>query len=90
MDNVILWLIIIAFYTPLHFGLPQLVIFLLGDKELIEQKPDMKRALWDSFLSLVIAFTLAIYLVSLDYLTLAMMILLLSMPFPVIRYLFRK
>ncbi|NNJ72262.1 MAG: hypothetical protein HKP09_03670 [Enterobacterales bacterium] len=90
MDNIIVWLIIISFYTPLHFGLPVLVLVLSGDDSFVEQKPKIKSSLLDSLISLVIAFSVAILLVVNDYMTWAMLCLLIAIAFPVIRIFIRR
>jgi len=85
MDNIVVWIIIIAFYAPLHFLLPILVVFIVGKETEVSNKDTIKKVLLDALGSLVAAFTFAILLVSQDLMQWAMLVLILSMPFPFIR-----
>jgi hypothetical protein len=85
MDNLVTWLIIIAFYAPLHFLLPVLFLFITGTESEEVRKGLMRRALLDSTLSMVGAFAIVIYLVGQEMMSAAMLILLLSMLYPFIR-----
>jgi hypothetical protein len=82
MDNLVVWLIIIAFYAPLHYLLPVMVLFITGRESDDVRKRLMKRALIDSSLSMVGAFVIVIYLVEQAFMTTAMLILLVSMLYP--------
>ena len=84
MDNLLVWLIIIAFYAPLHYLLPVLVLFITGRESEDVRKGLIRRALIDSTLSMVAAFAIVIYLVEREMMSTAMMILLLSMFYPFI------
>jgi hydrogenase-4 membrane subunit HyfE len=85
MDQTILWIIIIAFYAPLHYMLPVLILFITGNEPEDRRKALIRGALIDSTVSMVIAFTLAIALVQMDLMIWAMLVLLLSMPLPFVR-----
>lgn len=85
MDTVIVWIIIIAFYAPLHFLLPVLILFITGNETEDVRKRLIRRALMDSALSLVVAFAVAIGLVMQDLMFIAMLVLLVSMFIPFIR-----
>jgi len=84
MDNLVVWTIIIAFYAPLHYLLPVLVLFITGRESDKVRKRLIRRALIDSTLSMVAAFATVIYLVEQQLMSMAMLILLLSMPYPFI------
>ena len=84
MDNLVVWLIIIAFYAPLHYLLPVVFLVITGrESEALRQRL-IRRALIDSTLSLVGAFVIVIYLAEQRMMSTAMLILLLSMPYPFI------
>lgn len=84
MNNLIVWSIIIAFYAPLHYLLPVLVLFITGrESEAVRQRL-IRRALIDSTLSLIGAFAVVIYTVQQQMMSTAMLILLLSMLYPFI------
>ena len=84
MDNLIVWLIIIAFYAPLHYLLPVLVLFITGRESDATRMALIRRALIDATLSMVLAFAIVIYLVGEQMMSVAMLILLLSMLYPFI------
>jgi hypothetical protein len=85
MDNIVVWIIIIAFYAPLHFMLPVLILFITGKENESTRKALIRQALLDSGLSMLVAFALAIILVQSGYMNWAMLALLVSMPMPFIR-----
>ena len=85
MSDTIVWIIIIAFYAPLHYMLPVLILFITGEESSAERKQMIQRALVDSTLSMVLAFVCAIVLAQMDLLIWAMLVLLLSMPIPFLR-----
>ena len=87
MDDTIIWIIIIAFYAPLHFMLPVLFLFIVGDETEAVRKQLIRRALIDAALSMVVAFALAILLVNNSQIGLAMVVLILFMLAPFIRIL---
>ena len=87
MDDPIIWIIIIAFYAPLHFMLPVLFLFIVGDETEAVRKLLIRRALIDAALSMVVAFALAIMLVNNSQIALAMVVLILFMLAPFIRIL---
>ena len=87
MDDTIIWIIIIAFYAPLHFMLPVLFLFIVGDETEAVRKQLIRRALIDAALSMVVAFALAILLVNNSQIALAMVVLILFMLAPFIRIL---
>jgi hypothetical protein len=84
MDNLVVWLIIVAFYAPLHYLLPVLILFITGTESEEARKDLIRRALIDSTLSMVTAFAVVIYLVGQERMSAAMLILLLSMLYPFI------
>ena len=84
MDTLVVWLIIVAFYAPLHYLLPVLVLFITGRESDDVRKRLIRRALIDSTLSMVGAFAIVIYLVEQQMMTAAMLTLLLSMLYPFI------
>ena len=85
MSDTIVWIIIIAFYAPLHYMLPLLILFITGNESDATRKTLIRRAVIDSTLSMILAFALAILLVSNGLITWAMLVMLLSMPTPFIR-----
>ncbi len=87
MDDTIIWIIIIAFYAPLHFMLPVLFLFIVGDEAEAVRKQLIRSALIDAALSMVVAFALAIMLVNNSQIALAMVVLILFMLAPFIRIL---
>ena len=82
MDNLVVWLIIIAFYAPLHYLLPMLLLFITGTESETVRKRLIRRALIDSTLSMIMAFIIVIHLVEQGMMSLAMLVLLLSMGYP--------
>ena len=91
MNDTIVWIIIIAFYAPLHYVLPILILFITGNETEAERKTLIRNAIIDSSLSMLLAFIAAIILAKMDLLIWAMLALLISMPTPFIRILrYRK
>lgn len=91
MNDTVAWIIIIAFYAPLHYVLPVLILFITGQESESERKTLIRGALIDSTLSMTLAFIIAIILAQMGLLIWAMLALLLSMPAPFIRILrYRK
>ena len=84
MDSLIVWLIIVAFYAPLHYLLPVLILFITGTETNEVRKGLIRRALIDATLSMIAAFAVVIYLVGQGMMSLAMLILLLSMLYPLV------
>ena len=84
MDILVVWLIIMAFYAPLHYLLPVMVLFITGRESEAVRRSLIRRALLDSSLSMVGAFTIVIYLAEQGKISAAMLILLLSMGYPFI------
>ena len=87
MNDPVIWIIIIAFYAPLHFMLPVLFLFIVGDETETVRKQLIRSALIDAALSMVVAFALAIMLVNNSQIALAMVVLILFMLVPFIRIL---
>ena len=87
MDDPVIWIIIIAFYAPLHFMLPVLFLFIVGDETEVVRKQLIRSAVIDAALSMAVAFALAILLVSHSQIALAMVVLVLFMLAPFIRIL---
>ena len=85
MDDPVIWIIIIAFYAPLHFMLPVLFLFIVGDETESVRKRLIRSALIDAALSMVVAFALAKILVNYEQIALAMVILILFMAVPFVR-----
>ncbi|MGB5453090.1 MAG: hypothetical protein WBM71_00010 [Sedimenticolaceae bacterium] len=85
MDEIIVWAVIIAFYAPLHYLLPVLILFITGTEPEKARKDLIRRALIDSTLSMVTAFVVVIYFVGQEMMSAAMLILLASMFYPFIR-----
>jgi hypothetical protein len=85
MDDIIVWIIIAAFYAPLHFLLPVLVLFITGSESEPVRRRLIRGALVDSTVSMALAFLIVILLVQQGWMTAAMLILLLSMSAPFLR-----
>ncbi|MCB1800987.1 MAG: hypothetical protein KDI82_04790 [Gammaproteobacteria bacterium] len=85
MDDVIVWIIIVGFYAPLHYLLPQLILFMTGGESPAQRRTRMRRAVIDSTWSMVVAFGLVIALTRQQRMLPAMLILLLSMTLPLLR-----
>lgn len=85
MDDPVIWIIIIAFYAPLHFMLPVLFLFIVGGETETVRKQLIRRALIDAALSMVVAFSIAILLVNNSQIGFAMVVLILFMLAPFIR-----
>ena len=84
MDDIVVWLIIIGFYAPLHFAMPVLVLFITGRESEAVRKRLIRRALLDAAVSMAAAFTVVILLMSRGAISAAMLVLLLSMLYPFI------
>jgi len=87
MDDAIVWIIIIAFYAPLHYLLPVLVLFITGTEADEVRWRLIRGALVDSSLSMCMAFAVVIALFNAGWIFTAMLILLLSMFYPFVRIL---
>ena len=87
MNDPIIWIIIIAFYAPLHFMLPVLLLFIVGNESETVRKQLIRKALIDAALSMVVAFIIAIMFVNYDQIALAMVALIIFMLIPFIRIL---
>lgn len=87
MNDPIIWIIIIAFYAPLHFMLPVLFLFIVGDEAVTVRKRLIRHAVIDATWSMVVAFLLAIIFVNYEQIALAMVVLILFMLVPFIRIL---
>lgn len=85
MDDTIVWIIIMAFYAPLHYLLPVLILFITGSEPESVRKRLIRNALVDSTLSMVLAFAIVITLASSGRMFVAMLILMLSMFYPFVR-----
>jgi uncharacterized membrane protein YesL len=85
VDDPVIWIIIIAFYAPLHFMLPVLFLFIVGHESEGDRKQMIRRALIDAAISMVVAFALAIILVNNDKVGLAMVALIMFMTVPFMR-----
>ncbi len=80
MNDPIVWIIIAAFYAPLHYLLPILTVAISAPDD-PSRKTGIKSALIDATLSMLIAFALVIWLAR-DHMSAAMAILFLSMLVP--------
>ena len=78
MTDVTVWIIIIAFYAPLHYLGPTLVAFITGTEEQAERKSLIIAVLIDCTLSLAIGFSIVIWLIA-DHLQGAMLVMFLSL-----------
>jgi fatty acid desaturase len=85
MNDFIIWIIIIAFYAPLHYSLPVIILFITGNESEQVRSRLIRRALLDSTLSMILAFVCAVILVQMDQMIWAMLALLVSMPLPFVR-----
>lgn len=85
MNDPVIWIIIIAFYAPLHFMLPVLFLLIVGHETETMRQQLIRRALIDAALSMAVAFVLAIMLVNYDQIALAMVTLMLFMLVPFVR-----
>ncbi|KHF25143.1 hypothetical protein [Solemya velum gill symbiont] len=85
MNDIITWIIIAAFYAPLHYLLPVLFLFITGEEAESVRKQLIHAAILDSTLSMVIAFAVVILLFNKEMISIAMLILLLSMFYPFVR-----
>lgn len=91
MDDWIVWIIIIAFYAPLHYLLPVLILFITGKESEEQRKQLIRSALIDSTISMVVAFCIVILLANAGWMLVAMLFMLISMFYPLARILrFRK
>lgn len=82
MDNVIVWIIIAAFYAPLHFIPPILLVVFKSPVE--QRRSSMMHSAIDCAVSMLLAFGLVFYF-GVDQIMLAMVILLLALLLPYIR-----
>ena len=85
VEDPIIWIIIIAFYAPLHFMLPVLFLFIVGHETETLRKEMIRSAVIDAAISMIVAFAIAILLVNYDHIALAMVVLILFMIAPFIR-----
>lgn len=85
MSDPIVWIIIFVFYAPLHFMLPVLFLFIVGNEADDDRKRMIQRTLIDAAISMAIAFALAILLVYLGYVAVGMVVLILFMAAPFVR-----
>ncbi|MGF1547614.1 MAG: hypothetical protein ACFCUG_09820 [Thiotrichales bacterium] len=85
MNDVVVWVIIIAFYAPLHYLLPVGFLFVTGSEDDGTRRRLIKSTLIDSTVSMVVAFAVVIALVTGGYLVGAMAVLLVSIFSPFIR-----
>lgn len=85
MDTTVTWIIIALFYAPLHYLVPALVVLIRsGDAE---RHANLRHAVLDCTLSMLVSFSLVIWLVGQQRITAAMLVLLLSMALPYVRIL---
>ena len=85
--DALTWVIIAAFYAPLHYLVPLLVtVFRSSDRE---RRAHLRRTAIDCTLSMALGFVLVIWLAR-DRLQLAMLILFVSMLLPYVRLLLAR
>lgn len=87
MSDITVWIIVIAFYAPLHYLLPVLFLFITGEESESVRKRLIRSAVLDATLSMLLAFSVAIALVQLGWIGTAMLVLLASMLLPFARIL---
>lgn len=80
MNDPTTWIIIALFYAPLHYLGPVLLVFVRSDA--VHRRHVLRTALRDCTVTMVISFSLAIWLVNRDSITPAMLILLVSLMLP--------
>ncbi len=85
MNDTIIWIIIAVFYAPLHFMLPVLFLFIVGDEPEDVRKRLIRGVIIDAAVSMLVAFAIAITLAMYDMLALAIVTLVLFMVTPFIR-----
>ena len=85
MNDTIIWIIIAVFYAPLHFMLPVLFLFIVGDETEEVRKRLVRGVIIDAAVSMLVAFAIAITLAMYDMLALAIVTLVLFMVTPFIR-----
>jgi len=90
MNDPVIWIIIIIFYAPLHFMLPVLFLFIVGNETETVRKQLIRKALIDAALSMMVAFAVAIVLVNYDLIAMAMVVLIIFMLIPFIRILMNR
>ena len=90
MNDPVTWIIIIVFYAPLHFMLPMLFLFIVGNETETVRKQLIRKALIDAALSMMVAFAVAIVLVNYDLIAMAMVVLIIFMLIPFIRILMNR
>ena len=88
MSEAVVWLIIAAFYAPLHFVGPVGLAILTSQGASLRQRM-VRHMLIDSALSMLIAFVVVIWLAR-NNLQLAMMVLLISMLVPYVMLLLHR
>ena len=81
MTDTLTWIIALAFYAPFHYLGPFLVIILTGSEPQALRKRLIISILIDCSLSMLVAFTVAVWLVEVD-LQLTMLVMLTSMCIP--------
>lgn len=87
MNDLTVWIIVITFYAPLHYGLPVLFLFITGEEPEAVRTRLIRSAVIDATLSLVVTFVVAILLVRSGWIGLAMLVLLVSLLSPFVRIL---
>lgn len=85
MNDIVVWIIIAAFYAPLHYLAPVLFLFITGQEDEDTRRRLIRSALIDSTWSMVLAFAVVIALVTAGYIFVAMIALLISMATPFVR-----
>lgn len=85
MDDIVVWIIIMAFYAPLHFLLPVLFLFVTGKESDAIRRQMIRKCLLDAAWSMAFAFVIVIALATQGFLSVAMLVLLVSMTMPFIR-----
>lgn len=85
MSDLVIWIVVVAFYAPLHFMLPVVFLFITGRESEELRRQLIRSVVRDAFLSMVVAVALAVLLVQLGWILPAMLLLMLSMAMPFLR-----
>ncbi len=84
MNDLVVWLIIVAFYAPLHFLVPVLVVLVSADSP-AQRRSGLRSAVFNATVSMVVSFAVVIALVWNGEMLSAMVLLFLSMLYPLVR-----
>ena len=82
MNDLTVWIIIAGFYAPLHFLLPILIVFLNAENSQ-QRQSGIRHAVINASLSMLVAFTIVIWLARDNRISLAMGVLFVSLLIPI-------